>query len=80
VDMSGMPTSSAAALALSKTGQTMGTASYMSLEQVRCEELDGRTDLFSLGLVLYEMGTSQQAFAGSTAAVLHDAPPYTIAV
>jgi Tol biopolymer transport system component/serine/threonine protein kinase len=73
VDMSGMPTSSAAALALSKTGQTMGTASYMSPEQVRCEELDGRTDLFSLGLVLYEMGTSQQAFAGSTAAVLHDA-------
>jgi eukaryotic-like serine/threonine-protein kinase len=68
-----MPTSSAADLALSKTGQTMGTASYMSPEQVRCEELDGRTDLFSLGLVVYEMATSKQAFAGDTARVLHDA-------
>jgi eukaryotic-like serine/threonine-protein kinase len=71
--LSSMPTSSAAALALSKTGQTMGTASYMSPEQVRCEELDARTDLFSLGLVLYEMATSQQAFAGNTAAIVHDA-------
>ena len=72
VDLSSMPTPSAA-LALSKTGQTMGTASYMSPEQVRCEELDGRTDLFSLGLVLYEMATSQQAFAGDTVTVVHDA-------
>jgi serine/threonine protein kinase/Tol biopolymer transport system component len=71
--LSSVPTSSRAALALSKTGQTMGTASYMSPEQVRCEELDGRTDLFSLGLVLYEMATSQQAFAGNTAAQVHDA-------
>ncbi len=66
-----MPTSSAPDLALSKTGQTMGTASYMSPEQVRCEELDGRTDLFSLGLVLYEMATSRQAFAGDTVRLLH---------
>jgi serine/threonine protein kinase/Tol biopolymer transport system component len=73
VELSTMPSSSAAALALSKTGQTMGTASYMSPEQVRCEELDARTDLFSLGLVLYEMATSQQAFAGPTAAMVHDA-------
>jgi serine/threonine protein kinase len=73
MDLSSMPTSPAAALALSKTGQTMGTASYMSPEQVRCEELDARTDLFSLGLVLYEMATSQQAFAGPTAAMVHDA-------
>jgi serine/threonine protein kinase len=71
-----MPTSSATDLALSKTGQTMGTASYMSPEQVRCEELDGRTDLFSLGLVLYEMATSQQAFAGDTVRLLHDAILY----
>jgi serine/threonine protein kinase/Tol biopolymer transport system component len=68
-----MPTSSAADLALSKTGQTMGTASYMSPEQVRCGELDGRTDLFSLGLVLYEMATCQQAFSGNTARVLQEA-------
>jgi Tol biopolymer transport system component/serine/threonine protein kinase len=73
MDLSSIPTSSAAALALSKTGQTMGTAFYMSPEQVRCEELDGRTDLFSLGLVLYEMATSQQAFAGPTAAMVHNA-------
>jgi len=72
--LSHLPTSSVAAdPALSKPGQTMGTASYMSPEQVRCEELDGRTDLFSLGLVLYEMATSQQAFEGDTASVLHDA-------
>jgi serine/threonine protein kinase len=68
-----IPTSSASALALSKTGQTMGTASYMSPEQVRCEQLDARTDLFSLGVVLYEMATSQRAFAGPTAAMVHDA-------
>jgi eukaryotic-like serine/threonine-protein kinase len=68
-----VPTSWPAALELSKTGQTIGTASYMSPEQVRCDELDGRTDLFSLGLVLYEMATSQQAFTGNTAALLHDA-------
>jgi serine/threonine protein kinase/Tol biopolymer transport system component len=68
-----MPTSSAADLGLSKIGQMMGTAAYMSPEQVRCEELDRRTDLFSLGLVLYEMATSQQAFPGNTVTVLHDA-------
>jgi serine/threonine protein kinase len=52
-------------------GIMMGTASYMSPEQARDELLDGRTDLFSFGAVLYEMTTGQQAFpGGSTAAVL----------
>ena len=60
-------------LQLTMTGATMGTASYMSPEQVRGDKLDARTDLFSLGLVLYEMVTGQKAFAGDTGAAIHDA-------
>ena len=58
---------------LTRTGIHMGTAFYMSPEQVRGEKLDGRTDIFSLGLVLYEMATGQRAFPGRTTAVVHDA-------
>jgi len=60
-------------LTLTRTGVTVGTAAYMSPEQVRDERLDQRTDLFSFGLVLYEMATRQRAFPGDTAPVLHDA-------
>jgi serine/threonine protein kinase/tetratricopeptide (TPR) repeat protein len=58
---------------LTRTGTAMGTAGYMSPEQVRGEHLDSRTDIFSLGSVLYEMSTGQRAFTGETAAVVHDA-------
>ena len=51
----------------------MGTAPYMSPEQVRGEKLDARTDLFSFGLVLYEMATGQVAFPGETVAEVHEA-------
>jgi serine/threonine protein kinase/tetratricopeptide (TPR) repeat protein len=53
-------------------GSIVGTVSYMSPEQIRGEDLDGRSDLFSLGLVLYEMVTGQEAFAGNTTGVVFD--------
>jgi serine/threonine protein kinase/Tfp pilus assembly protein PilF len=58
---------------LTRTGMAIGTTGYMSPEQVRKEKLDARTDLFSLGLVLYEMAAGRRAFTGETAAVVHDA-------
>jgi eukaryotic-like serine/threonine-protein kinase len=58
---------------LSRTGMAMGTAGYMSPEQVRGEKLDVRTDLFSFGLVLYEIATRQRAFTGDTGLQLQEA-------
>jgi serine/threonine protein kinase len=58
---------------LTATGTALGTFAYMSPEQIRKEKLDARTDLFSFGLVLYEMATGRRAFQGESAVVVHEA-------
>ena len=65
---------------LTMSGAVIGTAPYMSPEQARGEDVDARTDIFSLGAVLYEMATGKMAFSGKSTATIHkaileDTPP-----
>ena len=79
VNLSAMSTATEAEH-LTRFGVAMGTLTYMSPEQVRGEELDARTDLFSFGAVLYEMSTGVLPYRGGTAGVIADAILNRIAV